>query len=81
MKAFLAGTLALIVLGTLVQDAPARRVQGIAGVLTQAGKRMLSAQVAGVPDRSARRAGPPAAAPSNKGAAAALPGGVQTILA
>ena len=51
MRGFLVGTLTLIALGVLVDQGPSSRLSGAAGWAEKATRRLLSPDVAGIPDR------------------------------
>ena len=51
MRGFLVGTLTLVVLGVLLDQGPSSRLAGAAGWAEKATRRLLSPDVAGIPDR------------------------------
>lgn len=56
MKGFVVGSLALIVLYVVVQPGSANKVDTASGWLQQGMRRWLASSVAGVPDRTKKRA-------------------------
>lgn len=63
-KGFLSGTLALIVLYVVVQPGASAKADTASGWAQQGMRRWLASNVAGVPDRSKKRAAAPSAAPA-----------------